>query len=77
MKKTGMIVVFGIAGLLQACAQQSPEQQRQVECVGATAAGAVVGAAIGNQFGSGSGKDIMTAGGAVAGGAAAQSATGC
>ncbi len=77
MKKTGIIVVLGMAGVLQACAAQTPEQQRQAECVGATAAGALVGAAVGNQFGGGSGKDILTVGGAVAGGAAAQSATGC
>jgi uncharacterized protein YcfJ len=35
---------------------------------GTTAAGAVIGAAIGRQFGSGSGRDLATAAGAIAGG---------
>ena len=55
----------------------TPEQQKQVGCVGATVAGAALGGAVGNQFGGGSGKDILTAGGAVAGGIAANNAAGC
>ncbi len=51
--------------------------ERNVECAGATVVGAVVGGAIGNQLGGGSGKDILTAGGAVAGGAVANNAAGC
>ncbi len=51
--------------------------QRDFECVGATMTGAVIGGAIGNQFGGGSGRDILTAGGAIAGGAVANNAAGC
>lgn len=76
MTKTGIIAVFATMGLLQACAT-SPEQQRQVGCVGAGVAGALAGAAVGNQLGGGSGNDILTAGGAVAGGVAANNAAGC
>ncbi len=75
-KNTGVAFVFVVAGLLQGCAT-TPEQQRQVGCAGATVAGAVLGGAVGNQFGGGSGKDILTAGGAVAGGLAANNAAGC
>ncbi|MFK7879194.1 hypothetical protein [Roseobacter sp.] len=76
MKKSGIIVTLAAMGLLQACAT-SPDQQKQVGCVGAGVAGALAGAAIGNQLGGGSGNDILTAGGAVAGGVAANNAAGC
>ncbi|WP_187428643.1 hypothetical protein ROLI_012610 [Roseobacter fucihabitans] len=76
MKKIGIIAVLATMGLLQACAT-SPQQQRQVGCVGAGVAGALAGAALGNQLGGGSGNDILTAGGAVAGGVAANNAAGC
>jgi len=76
MKKSGVISVLAVMGLLSACAT-TPDQQKQVGCVGAGVAGALVGAAVGNQLGSGSGKDILTAGGAVAGGVAANNAAGC
>ncbi len=42
--------------------------RRQTGVAGPTAAGAVIGAAIGRQFGSGNGRDVATAAGAVAGG---------
>ncbi len=42
--------------------------QRRAGVAGPTAAGAVIGGAIGRQFGSGSGRDLATAAGAVAGG---------
>lgn len=76
MKKTGIIALMATMGLLQACAT-TPGQQRQVGCVGAGVAGALAGAAVGNQLGGGSGRDILTAGGAVAGGVAANNAAGC
>ena len=76
MKIGGIFAMFIATGLLQACAT-TPEQQKQVGCVGATVAGAALGGAVGNQFGGGSGKDILTAGGAVAGGIAANNAAGC
>jgi uncharacterized protein YcfJ len=76
MKRSGITAVFVAMGLLQGCAN-TPEQQKLVGCAGATIAGAVVGGALGNQLGGGSGKDILTAGGAVAGGLAANNAAGC
>ena len=42
--------------------------RRPAGVAGPTAAGAVIGAAIGRQFGGGSGRDLATAAGAVAGG---------
>lgn len=50
----------------QECRDEYVRQQTGV--AGPTAAGAVIGAAIGRQFGSGSGRDLATAAGAVAGG---------
>jgi uncharacterized protein YcfJ len=76
MKKTSIVAVFAIAAVLQGCAT-SPEQQREVGCVGAGVTGALLGGAVGNQFGGGSGRDILTAGGAVAGGLAGSRAAGC
>ena len=76
MKKRSILAVFATIGLVQACAT-TPEQQRQVGCAGADVTGALIGGAVGNQFGGGSGKDILTAGGAVAGGLAANNAAGC
>ena len=77
MKKFTTVAVFAGALLVQGCANNTPQQQQQVGCVGAGVAGALVGAAVGNQLGGGSGKDILTAGGAVAGGVAANNAAGC
>ena len=76
MKRYGMTAVFVAMGLLQACTG-SPEQERQIGCAGAAVTGALVGGALGNQLGGGSGKDILTAGGAVAGGLAGSTAAGC
>lgn len=76
MKKRSILAAFATMGLLQACAT-TPAQQQQVGCVGATVTGAVIGGALGNQLGGGSGKDILTAGGAVAGGIAGNNAAGC
>lgn len=76
MKRYGIVTALGLMALLQACAT-TPQQQRQVGCLGAGVAGALAGAAVGNQLGGGSGKDILTAGGAVAGGVAANNAAGC
>ncbi|MEP3330936.1 glycine zipper 2TM domain-containing protein [Sedimentitalea sp.] len=76
MKKSSILAIFAAMGLLQACAT-TPAEQRQVGCAGATVAGALLGGAVGNQFGGGSGKDILTAGGAVAGGMAGNNAAGC
>jgi outer membrane lipoprotein SlyB len=67
---------FASALVLSACAT-TPEQQRQVGCVGASTAGALAGALVGSEIGGGRGNDIATAGGAVAGGLAAGQAAGC
>jgi len=50
----------------QECRDEYVRQQTGV--AGPTAAGAVIGAAIGRQFGGGSGRDLATAAGALAGG---------
>lgn len=76
MRKAVIITVFAAAAVLQGCAN-TPYQQKQVGCAGATVAGALAGAAVGNQLGGGSGKDILTAGGAAAGGLAGNNAAGC
>ena len=76
MKIVGILAAVVSLGVLQGCAN-TPEQQKQVGCVGATVAGAALGGALGNQLGGGSGKDILTAGGAVAGGLTANNAAGC
>jgi uncharacterized protein YcfJ len=76
MKKVGIVAAVAVAALLQGCAN-TPQQQKEVGCVGAGVAGALVGAAIGNELGGGSGKKILTAGGAVGGGLAGSQAAGC
>lgn len=76
MNKLRIVTVLGLMAFLQACAT-TPQQQRQVGCAGAGVAGALAGAAVGNQLGGGSGRDILTAGGAVAGGLAGNNAAGC
>ena len=74
MKTLGFVSAVAVLGLLQAC---TTTDQRQVECIGATTIGALAGAAVGSQFGGGTGQDILTAGGAVAGGTAAGQLSGC
>ena len=64
-----LITAFG----LQACAPASQQQR----CTGNSLAGAVVGGVLGNQFGGGLGKTVMTAAGAVAGSKVAEANTGC
>ncbi len=76
MKIVGILAAVASIGVLQGCAT-TPEQQQQVGCIGATVAGAALGGALGNQLGGGSGKDILTASGAVAGGLAGNNAAGC
>lgn len=76
MKKSGIVAVFAAAVTLGGCAN-TPQQQKEVGCLGAGVAGALVGAAVGSELGGGRGRDILTAGGAVAGGVAANNAAGC
>lgn len=76
MKLIVVPAMLGSLVVLSACSTGSVTQ-RDVECAGATVVGAVVGGALGNQLGGGSGQDILTAGGAVAGGTVANNAAGC
>ena len=87
---SGRLFAFIAALLLAACAGPSPQasisgagrvnaiqesqQVSQGKSAGASIGGALVGGAIGSLFGGGSGKTIMTAVGATAGGVAANSA---
>ncbi len=76
MKLILIPAMVGSLAVLSACSSGTVTE-RDVECAGATVVGAVVGGALGNQLGGGTGKDILTAGGAVAGGAIANNAAGC
>ncbi|MGI9368202.1 MAG: glycine zipper 2TM domain-containing protein [Ruegeria sp.] len=65
------------AGLVAACGpaptpQAQAARQHEIACLSGTLGGALIGGVIGNQFGGGSGQDILTAAGAVAGGASGQ-----
>ena len=66
------------ATALQACGQAPTPQaqaarQHEIACLSGTLGGALIGGALGNQFGGGSGRDILTAAGAGAGALAGQS----
>ena len=74
------ISILALSGLvaLQACGpaatpQQQAQRQHNIACVTGTIAGAMIGGAIGNEFGGGSGQDILRAGGAASGAVAGQS----
>ncbi len=78
MRKRLTCVALGFTLALQACGPAAtPEQQAQrqhnIACATGTIAGAMIGGAIGNEFGGGSGQDILRAGGAGAGAIAGQS----
>ena len=78
MIKPATLVVLCAALAVQACGPAAtPEQQQQrqhnIACATGTIAGAIIGGAIGNEFGGGSGQDILRAGGAGAGAVAGQS----
>ncbi len=66
-------LILGGAGALAACGpaptpQQQAARQHEIACLSGTIGGALIGGVIGNQFGGGSGKAILTAAGAAAGG---------
>lgn len=78
MMKRHIAGVLSCAFILQACApattpQQQAQRQHNIACATGTIGGALIGGAIGNQFGGGSGRDILTAGGGVAGALAGRS----
>lgn len=73
MKLKAFTLLLGTAGALAACGpaptpQQQAARQHEIACLSGTLGGALIGGAIGNQFGGGSGKSILTAAGAAAGG---------
>ncbi|WP_170743684.1 glycine zipper 2TM domain-containing protein [Ruegeria lacuscaerulensis] len=73
MKLKVITLFLGAAGALAACGpaptpQQQAARQHEIACLSGTLGGALIGGAIGNQFGGGSGKSILTAAGAAAGG---------
>jgi uncharacterized protein YcfJ len=78
MMRLVKISAFSGVLVLQACApaatpQQQAQRQHNIACAAGTIGGALIGGAIGNQFGGGRGQDILTAGGAGAGALAGQS----
>ena len=65
-----------VAALVVACApaptpEMQAQRQHEIACFAGTVTGAFIGGAIGNQFGGGRGRDILTAGGAATGAVAA------
>ena len=73
MNLKAISLILGGAGLLAACGpaptpQQQAARQHEIACLSGTLGGALIGGAIGNQFGGGSGKSILTGAGAAAGG---------
>lgn len=75
LQKIGLFLTIPAIISLSACT--SPAAQHEVACVGGTLTGAVIGGAIGDRFGGGSGRTILTAAGAFTGGAAAASSMNC
>lgn len=61
------VLVFALALVLAACASDPGTRENQKQA-GSVVGGAVVGGLVGNMFGGGTGKVLMTAAGAVAGG---------
>ena len=67
------ILILTALGLVSACAAPGADQAPQ--CVAGTAGGAALGTIVGNEFGQGRGRDVMTVAGGVAGALAGQSVT--
>ncbi len=72
MKLSIFTLMLGTAGALAACGpaptpQQQAARQHEIACLSGTLGGALIGGVIGNQFGGGSGKAILTGAGAAAG----------
>ncbi len=73
LKLASLAALIAITG---ACSN-NPAAQHEVACVGGVLTGAVLGGAIGNRFGGGTGQTLATAAGAFAGGAATGTAMNC
>ncbi|MEO9575040.1 MAG: hypothetical protein ABJ263_17295 [Tateyamaria sp.] len=74
IRKISLAMALPLVITLGACA---PASQHEVACVGGTFTGAVIGGAIGNRFGGGSGNSIMTGAGAFTGAVAASNSLNC
>lgn len=77
MKKIPIIAALCCGFVLQACApaatpQQQAQRQHNIACATGTIGGALIGSAIGDAFGGGSGQDILRASGASVGAVAGQ-----
>lgn len=68
--------IIAATGALSGCST-TPEAQHEMACVGGTLGGMVLGGAIGNRFGGGSGQAILTGAGAYAGGVTAATQLNC
>ncbi len=73
MKNLVIAGAFAISTVLIACGpaptpQGQARRQHEIACMAGTVGGALIGGAIGNQFGGGRGRTILTAGGAAGGG---------
>ncbi len=68
MKVLAIATAFGTAVALGGCTQ--PQSGVDANCAGAVLGGAAVGGIIGDQFGKGTGGNLMTAAGVAAGAAA-------
>jgi uncharacterized protein YcfJ len=72
MTKSLGAAALGCILMLQACGpaatpEQQAQRQHEIACISGSVGGALIGGAIGSQFGGGSGQDILRAGGAAAG----------
>lgn len=76
IKKVTLLLALP-AGLMALGACSSPATQHEAACVGGTLTGAVIGGAIGNRFGGGTGQTLLTGAGAMVGGAAAANSMNC
>lgn len=72
MKPRIFTLALGMTVALAACGpaptpQQQAARQHEIACLSGTLGGALIGGVIGNQFGGGSGKAILTGAGAATG----------
>ncbi len=70
MKRFALVLAAATAAL-SGCTSTSPGVH-QASCIAGTAGGAALGTVVGNEFGQGRGRDLMTVTGGVAGALAGQ-----